>query len=86
MDYKYEVQIFKSVDIKFYDSMKNFPHLNKKLWLFRPNSTFFYQILKTTSNIINLTVPIIAEKDTRSSSFHYEWHLQYKLVSIYNGT
>ena len=48
---------------------------------------FFYQILKTTSNIINSTVPIIiAEKDTRSSSFHYEWHLQYKLVSIYNGT
>ena len=24
-------------------------------------------------------MPIIAEKDTRSSSFHYEWHLQYKL-------
>ena len=47
---------------------------------------FFYKILKTTSNAINLTLPIIAEKDTRSSSFHYEWHLQYKLVSIYKGT
>ena len=33
-------------------------------------------------NNYNSTVPIIAEKDTRSSSFHYEWRLQYKLVLI----
>ena len=50
-------------------------------------SFFSIKFKKTTSNIINSTVPIIiAEKDTRSSSFHYEWHLQYKLVSIYNQT
>ena len=35
-----------------------------------------------SKNDYNSTVPIIAEKDTRSSSFHYVWHLKYKLALI----
>ena len=31
-------------------------------------------------------MPFIAEKDIRSSSFHYEWHLKYELISTYTKT
>ena len=45
------------------------------------SDSFFYQILRQLQ--VNSTMLFIAEKDIRSPSFHYEWHLQYTLIFIY---